>query len=774
MREYKKYCPLLFLLMFSPIISAQSIFIDNSKTPQQLVQELFSGGSCVQPTNITVNGFNFGSGENSFAWFESNGSGFPLENGLVISTGKASSAAGPNTSLLSEGPSSWPGDNDLEAAIGESNTINATIVEFDFVAVTNYMSFNYIFSSEQYLSNPSANQCNYSDGFAFLLKENGNPSYQNLAVVPGTSIPVKVTTVRGSGTICPPANTQYFDAFNGSTHPTNFNGQTKVLTAEADITPGVSYHIKMVVADQGNNLYDSAIFIGGDSFSNDFAMGDDRLIADGNPLCPGETLTVTPDYIVPGTLSYSWFKNDVPIPGYTNVSSPTYTINSPGVYNLKADIGTCIVNGYINVEYASVTALPTTLAKCDDNNDNIAVFDLTAANTTITGNDTNMQVTGYYHNLTDAQNQQNGITNPGTYSNAGGNSIVARIQNNFNCVDYATISLQVLNSSPLNPVNTVEVCDEDTDQDGFYQFDLNAITQAIEDNNSLPAGSTIQYFSSFADAAALTNPLSSPFANTEDYTQTIYAQVISSTACYEILPVALQVNTFTPVGFDNETVAICENNPTVLDAGSGFQTYSWNTTPVSTTQTITVTTAGNYTVTVTNLDGCKASKTFTVTSSEAPTITNIEVISFSGNGNSITVYTSGIGDYEYSLDNITYQDSNTFTGVFAGEYTIYVQDKNGCGMAPPRYAYVLDYPNFFTPNGDGYNDRWFIKNLDIDYPNAELYIFNRYGKLLKQLSASGNGWDGQIGNNQLPSDDYWFVLKLENGRTIKGHFALKR
>ncbi len=236
------------------------------------------------------------------------------------------------------------------------------------------------------------------------------------------------------------------------------------------------------------------------------------------------------------------------------------------------------------------------------------------------------------------ENQQNGITNPGTYSNAGGNSIVARIQNNCNCVDYATISLQVLNSSPLNPVNTVEVCDEDTDQDGFYQFDLNAITHAIEDNNSLPAGSTIQYFSSFADAAALTNPLSSPFANTEDYTQTIYAQVISSTACFEILPVALQVNTFTPVGFDNETVAICENNPTVLDAGSGFQTYSWNTTPVSTTQTITVTTAGNYTVTVTNLDGCKASKTFTVTSSEAPTITNIEVISFSGNGNSITVY----------------------------------------------------------------------------------------------------------------------------------------
>ncbi|WP_442787631.1 choice-of-anchor L domain-containing protein [Flavobacterium suncheonense] len=774
MREYKKYCPLLFLLIFSQILSAQNILIDNSKTPEQLVQQLFSGGSCVQPTNITINGYNFGSGEKSFAWFESNGSGFPLENGLIISTGKASSAVGPNTSLLSEGPTSWGGDNDLEAAIGESNTINATVVEFDFVAVTNYMSFNYIFSSEQYLSNPGSNQCNYSDGFAFLLKKIGNPSYQNLAVVPGTNIPVKVTTVRGAGTICPPANTQYFDAFNGSMHPTNFNGQTKVLLAEADITPGASYHIKMVIADQGNNLYDSAIFIGGSTFNNDFAMGDDRLIADGNPLCPGETLTVTPDYTVPGTLSYTWFKNDVPIPGYINVSNPTYTITAPGVYNIKADIGSCIVNGYINVEYASVTALPTTLSKCDDNSDNIAIFNLTAASTAITGNDNTMQVTGFYHNLTDAQNQQNAIANPGSYSNAAGNNIVARIKNVFDCVDYANITLQVQSSSPLNPINTVKVCDGDDDQDGFYQFDLNEITQAIEDANTLPAGSSIQYFTSLADAAALTNPLSSPFSNTDDYTQTIYAQVISSGSCYEILPVTLQVNTFSPDNFDNETVGICESTTTLLDAGSGFTTYLWNTTPTTTTQTITVNTAGSYTVTVTNSEGCKAIRTFTVVSSEAPTITHIEVVSFSGNGNSITVYTSGNGNYEYSLDNIVFQDINVFTGVSAGEYTVYVRDKNGCGMAPPEVVYVLDYPNFFTPNGDGYNDRWFIKNLDIDFPNAELYIFNRYGKLLKQLAPSGNGWDGQIGNNQLPSDDYWFLLKLENGRTVRGHFSLKR
>lgn len=86
-------------------------------------------------------------------------------------------------------------------------------------------------------------------------------------MVPGTNIPVKVNTVRGSGTICPPANQAYFDAFNDTNHPTNFNGQTKILKAESDVIPGETYHIKLVIADEGNHRFDSAIFLGGGSFN---------------------------------------------------------------------------------------------------------------------------------------------------------------------------------------------------------------------------------------------------------------------------------------------------------------------------------------------------------------------------------------------------------------------------------------------------------------------------------------------------------------------------
>lgn len=84
----------------------------------------------------------------------------------------------------------------------------------------------------------------------------------------------------------------------------------------------------------------------------------------------------------------------------------------------------------------------------------------------------------------------------------------------------------------------------------------------------------------------------------------------------------------------------------------------------------------------------------------------------------------------------------------------------------------MDYPKFFTPNGDGFNDFWKIKNIDL-FPNAELNIFDRYGKLLKQLNISNNGWDGTFNGLALPSDDYWFQLIIDN-KTIKGHFSLKK
>ena len=105
---------------------------------------------------------------------------------------------------------------------------------------------------------------------------------------------------------------------------------------------------------------------------------------------------------------------------------------------------------------------------------------------------------------------------------------------------------------------------------------------------------------------------------------------------------------------------------------------------------------------------------------------------------------------------------------------VYVKDNNRCGIAQ-KGVNVLGIPNYFTPNGDGYNDFWNIKGVNRAYNlKITISIFDRFGKLLKQMKPTDLGWDGQYNDQIMPSEDYWYSIELENGRTAKGHFSLKR
>jgi gliding motility-associated-like protein len=665
----------LILALFVSIFqfgNAQNISVDEGYTPEYLVNDVLINSTCANVFNITVSGGNFATGEKSYGFFDGVGTSFPFQNGIILSTGKINNAPGPNSYLSDDGGSmGWNGDNDLNTALGLSNSFNATILEFDFIPLGNKISFDYIFSSEQYLTNPSANQCNFTDGFAFLLKEASSTTYQNLAVVPGTNTPVKVNTVRGSGTICPPANAAYFDAFNDINHPTNYNGQTKVLTAESDLTPGVTYHIKLVIADEGNYRYDSAIFLGGGSFNFTIDIGDDRLIANGNPLCQGENLVV--DATQTGATAYQWFQNSIAIPGATNAA---YNITSAGDYLVEINYGpTCQTTGSIKIEYAE---------------------DL--------------------------------IINEDTFT----------------------------------------LCDADTNQDGITLFDLDVIKNQLFTN--LPTN----YVVSFFETTTSTSALSSNYTNTIAYNHTIYARVINIQGCYTNYPIFLNVTTFDEIILDEE-IGLCENDVLILNAGPGFSSYLWDTNPPQNSQQILIASAGTYHVTLTNANNCSKIKTFTIIASGIAIIEDIIINDFQENNTAtIQISSSSVGDYEFSLDGINYQDSNVFSNLNAGEYIVYVQDKNGCGIVFEKF-YILDYPNYFTPNGDGYNDTWFIDNLDKrNLENSIISIFDRYGKLLKQINGSGEGWNGTFNETNLPSTDYWFEIKLTNEKIIKGHFSLKR
>ena len=141
----------------------------------------------------------------------------------------------------------------------------------------------------------------------------------------------------------------------------------------------------------------------------------------------------------------------------------------------------------------------------------------------------------------------------------------------------------------------------------------------------------------------------------------------------------------------------------------------------------------------------------------------------------VNVNVLGNGNLMYQLDNGAYQESNVFYNVEEGLHEIHVIDQEGCTDLYQTVR-VINYPKFFTPNGDGYNDTWNINGFQSD-DNAVLYIFDRYGKLIKQLFAPGVGWDGTYLGQQLPSTDYWFTVEYtekQQRKLFKSHFSLKR
>lgn len=761
---------ILSICCFSNFANAQYIQVNDSYTKEQLIEDVLINSDCATVSNISVLGGNFASGEKSYGFFDGTGTTFPFTNGIVLSTGRAVETQGPNDSLLDDGRGmDWPGDSDLERALEISNSVDATIIEFDFVPLGNKISFDYMLSSEEYHDNAP---CRYSDGFAFLLKEAGSTgNYQNLAIIPGTTIPVKVTSVHpaiGGNGGCPEQNEAYFDAFNDFEHPTNFNGQTKPMTAVATVTPGLTYHIKLVIADEGNYRYDSAIFLKGGSFKVEENLGDDRLLASGNPLCENETLYL--DAFNANAVGYNWFVDNNLIPSATN--QPNITVDSPGLYTVEIQLpGTCVSTGKINVEYSPKPIVPNaTLIQCDDNNDGFTFFNLTDAEDQITAGNTNFTIIDYFKTSTEAGSNSNPITNVTAFENLQ-NIVYARVENEFGCFGVSEITLNVSNNTLVNPTD-LESCDTDSiPTDGLTSFNLLLRGQAILDN--LPGG-TLNYYTSYNDALLGLNKIPNPsqFINSNPLSQAVYAKLSSGIDCYGIVSFNVIVNSF-GTALNDEAVNLCIGESKTLDAGAGFSSYKWNTPLNQITQKIEVREAGIYRVTVTNAKGCEGIKTFYVDASSKPEIISATINDFNGGNNSATINLSAtsIGNYRFSLNGGPFQDSPTFSNLKSGEYTV-VAKEDYCGTDSYTF-YIMDYPKFFTPNADGRNDYWRIPFLQ-SQPNAQVAIFDRYGKLLYFFKGNQNGWDGNYNGHALPANDYWFRISLENGREVRGHFSLLR
>lgn len=422
-------------------------------------------------------------------------------------------------------------------------------------------------------------------------------------------------------------------------------------------------------------------------------------------------------------------------------------------------------------------ALNTTLIQCDEDgiNDGLTTFNLSEANAELTNGVAGVS-TKFFLSFSDAENSDGEIAAFPFTNTQNPQIIYAQIIDDITgCFNISQISLEVSLTSGTNA--SLSTCDNDGIEDGFNIFNLSDATPTIL--SGLPPDYDLVYYETYEDALVEQNPLANSYTNTTPYNQTVYARIENNNQCYGVNTLELIVDEL-PQLQDNDQTFFCidsNSDPVFLDSGiiGNPNDFSYQWSSGQNTAQIAITQGGIYTVTVTNANNCSQSKSITVVNSNIATIEDVIVNDVSTN-NTITILASGQGDYEYALDDELgpYQDDNTFYNVSPGFHTVYVRDKNGCGIAN-QIVSVIGFPNFFTPNNDGYNDTWHVYGINTpSQSNSEIYIFDRYGKLLKQLLYNSEGWDGTYNGNPLPTSDYWFYVKLEDNRIFRGHFTLKR
>ena len=523
-------------ICFVAQLHGQQIGIDNTLTAQDLIENNLAQG-CVQITNVTstingsVNGFA------SFGYFEKQNSNFPFQNGIMLSTGDVSSAGGGlNTNPLNEGDSTWLTDPDLESALGITNTLNATSIEFDFITASNTIQFNYILASEEYYIDYP---CMYSDGFAFLIKEAGTTgAYQNIALIPGTTTPVNTNTIHDDIVgFCPAENENYFEGYNIG--DTNFNGRTTVMSATASILPNTQYHIKLVIADQNDRNFDSAVFIEANSFTDSIDLGSDFSTCDASAQLNAETNN-------PQAL-YAWYENNTLLPSET---ASTLSVNSSGNYTVQVTVpfsnSTCTFEDSIQVTLNTIQTGPiiSDFELCDDSsNDGTELFDLTTKGSEMLASLPSSNYTISYHStLGDAESNSNPLstvsntTNPETV-------FIRAIDTNSGCVHISTVNL-IVNSLPeITTLDPISIC-----SDGNPSVYLPDNDAEITNNNPLLS---VTYHYTQNDANTGYNAIPSPY-NQQSTTETYYVRVVNvNTGCF--VTTTLQINIEEGPTVNNET-----------------------------------------------------------------------------------------------------------------------------------------------------------------------------------------------------------------------------
>ncbi|HLW62679.1 MAG TPA: choice-of-anchor L domain-containing protein, partial [Flavobacterium sp.] len=473
---------LIVIFLITAIGFSQPIEVSVTQyTPEQLIKDILINNPCAQVSNVSWStGTNYGVVDGTgIGYFSNANPNFDMDAGIILSTGNAKLAEGPESFNQGVGNNTWLDDTELttymNAVIGPDDYHNATVLEFDFVPFGNSISFNFIFASEEY----GGYQCDFSDAFAFFLTNTVTNATTNLALVPGTGDPISVTTIRdeayngGNNGVCSdgnPAsmNEEYFDSYNAGdmTAAINFLGQTVKMVAQSTVIPMTKYHIKLVIQDRGDSSFDSGVFIEAGSFDmGSLDLGDGQLVVEGNGLCAGDTYTLNAG-MDPLLFTYEWYKNGTIIPNQSNVN---LVVTETGYYHVKAympSLTNCTMESDpVLIEfydYVDLNQQPSNLQACMSAG-GMTRFDL---NDGMAGTTSNPKWNfSYYLSQNDANNDVNEISNLYDLANSAiSRTIWVRVYElNNPCAYVTSFSISLINCIiELNPLSDLTICEGDT------------------------------------------------------------------------------------------------------------------------------------------------------------------------------------------------------------------------------------------------------------------------------------------------------------------------
>lgn len=734
--------------------SFSQLIVSNTMTPAQLVQNVLVGQG-ITVSNITYSGSPLAIGSFTTGATATN-IGFPA--GVILASGNVNTAIGPNTQGGAGTSLQQAGDSLLNSLI-TTNTYDAAILEFDFIPVSDTLKFRYVFGSEEY---PEFVNSSFNDVFGFFVSGlnplGGVYNKKNIAIIPNTvNTPVSINNVNnGTANGGPCMNCAYYVNNTGGL-TVQYDGLTVVLTAWIRVIPCLPYHIKIAIADAGDGVLDSGVFLEANSFMSN-------------------SITINSSFSMPSVNSSMAVEgcNDAIVTFRIPQAKATNTIVNYAIWGTAT-------NG---VDYATITNSKTIPAGQDSVNLIISpILDsiiegveqvVLLVNTSACTYDT------VFINIMDNSYLQSTISNDTVICN-GSALLTVNGQGALIPYSYSWNTGDTVNSIIVSPPITTKYVVTITDICLAQKTDsvLVKVSKPVVavTNDSICNGQTGTVSANAIGGVAYlwNNNSTQPTLSDNPAVTTQYTVTVTDTlGCTDIANADIEVYPLPVVTISNDTT-ICDGE-TISITASGGNTYLWSTGDINQTISLSPSSTSTYSVSITDSLGCENSASMEIVvnavpnaaiSPESDTICKGASTILYGSGGDAYLWNTGstassitVGPKESTSYTLTV--SNEKNGVVCSDVTTFLLGVKRCN------AYFI--PNAFTPDGDGLNDYFGPMGVFKAIDFFEMYIFDRWGKLIYYTKDYNDLWDGTVEGGGISKVQGVYTYKIVIQETYSERF----